>query len=132
IYATPLTLAMVEPKLREHGHDKVALHAVRPRDRVNVGPLTIEFIRVTHSMPDCVALAIHTPLGVIVHTGDFKIDQTPIDGELFDVHRFAPFDRKGSSPFLPTAPTSTAAVSPARKPRSSRRSKRSSRAPADG
>ena len=62
---------------------------VRPRDRVTVGPFTIEFIRVTHSMPDCVALAIHTPVGVIVHTGDFKIDQTPIDGEHFDVHRFA-------------------------------------------
>jgi ribonuclease J len=89
IYATPLTLAMVEPKLREHGHDGVELHAVRPRDRVTVGPFTVEFIRVTHSMPDCVALAIHTPIGVIVHTGDFKIDQTPIDGEHFDVHRFA-------------------------------------------
>jgi ribonuclease J len=95
IYATPLTLAMVEPKLREHGHDRVDLHAVRPRDRVTVGPLTVEFIRVTHSMPDCVALAIHTPLGVIVHTGDFKIDQTPIDGEHFDVHRFAELGSAG-------------------------------------
>ena len=95
IYATPLTLAMVEPKLREHGHDGVDLHAVRPRDRVTVGPLTVEFIRVTHSMPDCVALAIHTPIGVIVHTGDFKIDQTPIDGEHFDVHRFAELGSAG-------------------------------------
>jgi len=95
VYATPLTLAMVEPKLREHGHDGVELHAVRPRDRVTVGPLTVEFIRVTHSMPDCVALAIHTPLGVIVHTGDFKIDQTPIDGEHFDVHRFAELGSAG-------------------------------------
>jgi ribonuclease J len=90
IYATPLTLALVEPKLREHGlGESVQLTAVRPRDRVTVGPFTIEFIRVTHSMPDCVALAIHTPLGVIVHTGDFKIDQTPLDGEHFDIHRFA-------------------------------------------
>jgi ribonuclease J len=95
IYATPLTLAMVEPKLREHGHDGVELHAVRPRDRVTVGPFTVEFIRVTHSMPDCVALAIHTPIGVIVHTGDFKIDQTPIDGEHFDVHRFAELGSAG-------------------------------------
>ncbi len=95
IYATPLTLAMVEPKLREHGHDRVELRAVRPRDRVTVGPLTVEFIRVTHSMPDCVALAIHTPIGVIVHTGDFKIDQTPIDGEHFDVHRFAELGSAG-------------------------------------
>jgi ribonuclease J len=96
IYGTPLTLAMVEPKLREHGlGDAIELVAARPRDRVTVGPFTVEFIRVTHSMPDCVALAIHTPLGVIVHTGDFKIDQTPIDGELFDVHRFAQLGAEG-------------------------------------
>jgi ribonuclease J len=62
---------------------------VRPRDRVTAGPFEIEFLRVTHSIPDCVALAIHTPVGVIVHTGDFKIDQTPIDGQHFDVHRLA-------------------------------------------
>src|SRR5580704_11005217 len=90
IYGTPLTLALVEPKLREHGlANAVSLVPVRPRERVVAGPFTVEFIRVTHSMPDCVALAIHTPAGVIVHTGDFKIDQTPIDGEHFDVHRFA-------------------------------------------
>jgi ribonuclease J len=90
IYGTPLTLALVEPKLREHGlGDAQPLVPVRPRDRITIGPLTIEFIRVTHSMPDCVALAIHTPIGVIVHTGDFKIDQTPLDGEHFDIHRFA-------------------------------------------
>jgi ribonuclease J len=96
IYATPLTLALVEPKLREHGVGKAnALMAVRPRDRVTIGPFTIEFIRVTHSMPDCVALAIHTPIGVIVHTGDFKIDQTPLDGEHFDIHRFAELGSEG-------------------------------------
>ena len=96
IYATPLTLALVEPKLREHGlADSQTLVPVRPRDRVTVGPFTIEFIRVTHSMPDCVALAIHTPIGVIVHTGDFKIDQTPIDGEHFDIHRFAQLGAEG-------------------------------------
>jgi len=95
IYATPLTLALVEPKLEEHGIDGRQLIPVRPRDRVTVGPFAIEFIRVTHSMPDCVALAIHTPLGVVVHTGDFKIDQTPIDGEHFDVHRFAELGTAG-------------------------------------
>jgi len=95
IYGTPLTLALVEPKLREHGLDQMNLVPVRPHDRVTVGPLTIEFIRVTHSMPDCVALAIHTPAGVIVHTGDFKIDQTPIDGEHLDVHRFAQLGSEG-------------------------------------
>jgi ribonuclease J len=96
VYGTPLTLALVEPKLQEHGIDAAKrLHAVRPRDRVIVGPFEIEFIRVTHSMPDCVALAIRTPAGVVVHTGDFKIDQTPIDGEYFDVHRFAELGQGG-------------------------------------
>src|SRR5204863_3325895 len=83
-------------KLREHGLDqRTSLVAVRPRDRITIGPLTVEFIRVTHSMPDCVALAIHTPAGVIVHTGDFKVDQTPIDGEHLDVHRFAQLGAEG-------------------------------------
>jgi ribonuclease J len=96
VYGTPLTLALVEPKLREHGMEEGArLHAVRPRDRVEIGPFAVEFIRVTHSMPDCVALAIHTPAGIVVHTGDFKIDQTPIDGEHFDLHRFAELGSQG-------------------------------------
>src|SRR5262245_15743557 len=95
VYGTPLTLALVEPKLVEHGIERTALVPVRPKDRVTVGPFAVEFIRVTHSMPDCVALAIHTPAGIIVHTGDFKIDQTPIDGEHFDVHRFAQLAGQG-------------------------------------
>jgi ribonuclease J len=94
IYGTPLTLALVEPKLEEHGIDH-QLITVRPRDRVTIGPFVVEFIRVTHSMPDCVALAIHTPAGIVVHTGDFKIDQTPIDGGHFDVHRFAELGAQG-------------------------------------
>jgi len=95
IYGTPLTLALVEPKLQEHGIDGRELVTVRPRTRVTVGPFEIEFIRVTHSIPDCVALAIHTPAGVVVHTGDFKIDQTPIDDEHFDLHRFAELGAQG-------------------------------------
>ena len=95
VYGTALTLALVEPKLVEHGIERTTLVPVRPKDRVTVGPFVIEFIRVTHSMPDCVALAIHTPAGIIVHTGDFKIDQTPIDGEHFDVHRFAQLGSQG-------------------------------------
>jgi ribonuclease J len=96
IYGTPLTLALVKPKLEEHGiEDEHELIAVKPRQRVTIGPFEIEFIRVTHSMPDCVALAIHTPAGVVVHTGDFKIDQTPIDGAHFDVHRFAELGSQG-------------------------------------
>jgi len=95
VYGTPLTLALVAPKLEEHGIEGTQLVPVRPRERVAVGPFSIEFIRVTHSIPDCVALAIHTPAGVIVHTGDFKIDQTPIDGEHFDIHRFAALGAEG-------------------------------------
>jgi ribonuclease J len=95
IYGTPLTLALVEPKLLEHGINGARLETVRAGNQIEIGPFRIEFIRVTHSMPDCVALAIHTPAGVIVHTGDFKIDQTPIDGEHFDVHRFAALGSEG-------------------------------------
>jgi len=90
IYATPLTLALVRPKLEEHGIDPGdRLIAVSPRQRVRIGDCEVEFLRVTHSMPDCVAIAVHTPAGTIIHTGDFKIDQTPIDGQHFDLHRFA-------------------------------------------
>jgi ribonuclease J len=96
IYGTPLTLALVEPKLQEHNlAGSRELVTVSPRTRVTVGPFEIEFIRVTHSIPDCVALAIHTPAGVVIHTGDFKIDQTPIDDEHFDLHRFAELGTQG-------------------------------------
>src|SRR5262245_17478067 len=95
IYGTPLTLALVEPKLKEHGLEQTPLQRVRAGERITIGPLEVEFIRVTHSIPDCVALAIHTPLGVVLHTGDFKIDQTPLDGEHFDVHRFAELGARG-------------------------------------
>ncbi len=96
VYGTRFTLALVEPKLEEHGiapGDRLV--AVAPRESVTAGPFRIEFIRVTHSMPDCVALAIHTPAGTIVHTGDFKIDQTPLDGEPCDLHRFAQLGTEG-------------------------------------
>ncbi|HUF24059.1 MAG TPA: ribonuclease J, partial [Vicinamibacterales bacterium] len=90
VYGSPFALALAGPKLEEHGIDaRDRLIAVAPRQTVTVGSMRVEFIRVTHSIPDCFALAIHTPAGVIVHTGDFKIDQTPLDGEPFDLHRFA-------------------------------------------
>jgi ribonuclease J len=96
VYGTKFTLALVEPKLAEHGVDAAdRLKPVKPRDSVQVGALRLEFLRVTHSMPDCVAVAIHTPAGTIVHTGDFKIDQTPPDGEAFDLHRFAELGAAG-------------------------------------
>src|SRR5947208_413490 len=96
VYGTPLTLALIEPKLAERGEDaKTRLRAVAPRDRVEVGAFTVEFLRVTHSMPDCVAVAVHTPAGVVLHTGDFKIDQTPLDGEHVDFHRLAELGSAG-------------------------------------
>jgi ribonuclease J len=96
VYGTALTLALVETKLDED--DKAArrrLVRVKPRERVTIGAFTVEFIRVTHSIPDCVALAIETPQGVVIHTGDFKIDQTPIDGEALDIHRLAELGSAG-------------------------------------
>ncbi|MEI6667930.1 MAG: ribonuclease J [Acidobacteriota bacterium] len=96
VYGTPLTLALAEPKLAERNVDpQDRLKTVRPRDKVVVGDFTLEFLRVTHSMPDCVAVAIHTPVGVVICTGDFKIDQTPLDGEHFDFHRLAQLGGEG-------------------------------------
>jgi len=96
VYGTPFTLALLAPKLEEHDlTDSTDLRPLRPSERATIGPFTVEFIRVTHSVPGSVALAIHTPVGVIVHTGDFKIDQTPIDGEHFDLHRFAELGASG-------------------------------------
>jgi ribonuclease J len=96
VYGTPFTLALVAPKLDEHGIEAGdRLKPVSPRQTITIGPLSVEFIRVTHSMPDCVALAITCPLGTIIHTGDFKIDQTPIDGQHFDLHRLAELGARG-------------------------------------
>jgi ribonuclease J len=96
VYGTPFTLALVQPKLEEHGIEcRDRLVPVRPRDVVTVGELTVEFVRVTHSIPDSVALVVGTPVGTLVHSGDFKIDQTPLDGEHFDIHRFAELGQSG-------------------------------------
>jgi ribonuclease J len=90
VYGTAFTLALVENKLEDASAEiQARLVRVKPRDRVSVGTFVVEFLRVTHSMPDCVALAIETPRGAVIHTGDFKIDQTPLDGEHVDFHRFA-------------------------------------------
>lgn len=96
VYGTPLTLALVKEKLNEHEIDDIELVPVRPRDSVTLGAFTIEFIRVTHSIVDGVALAISTPAGNIVHTGDFKLDPTPVDGELMDFHKFSEYGEKGT------------------------------------
>jgi ribonuclease J len=96
VYGTPLTLALVAERLREHGLLEGAdLRAIRPRDRVEVGPFRVEPIRVTHSIVDGIGLAIETPVGTLVHTGDFKLDPSPLDGELADYHRFAELGEHG-------------------------------------
>src|SRR6516164_5955394 len=96
VYATEFTLAYVEGKLEEHGLlDDAELNEVEAGVPFKIGPFTISPIQVTHSLVDCVALAIHTPLGVIMHTGDFKVDPTPTDNKLFDLHAFAEYGKQG-------------------------------------
>jgi ribonuclease J len=96
VYGTAFTLALVEGKLDEHGLlDSAKLRTVKPKDRITLGPFAIEFIHVTHSTVNCTMLAITTPLGVILHTGDFKIDPTPTDNELFDLHTVAEYGKNG-------------------------------------
>lgn len=96
VWGTEFTLAYVEDKLEEHELlDEADLREIRPGERFRVGPFTVHPIQVTHSLVDCVALAIHTPLGVIIHTGDFKVDPTPTDNRLFDLHAFAEYGKEG-------------------------------------
>src|ERR1700747_125764 len=96
VWGTEFTLAYVEDMLDEHGLlDSADLREIRPGERVKVGPFTVHPIQVTHSLVDCVSLAIHTPLGVVMHTGDFKVDPTPTDNRLFDLHAFAEYGKEG-------------------------------------
>ena len=96
IYGTRFTLALVHKRLEEHGLlDKTDLREVIPGRKLEVGVFEVEFISVTHSTIDCVALAVRTPVGVIIHTGDFKMDPTPIDGHPFDLHAFARYGAEG-------------------------------------
>src|SRR3954464_9630340 len=96
IYGTEFTLALIEGKLEEHGLlDDTEMNEIQAGERFTLGPFTIHPIQVTHSVVDCVALAIHTPLGVLIHTGDFKVDPTPTDNRLFDLHAFAEYGKDG-------------------------------------
>ena len=96
VYATEFTLAYVEGKLEEHELlDEIDLIEITPREKFSIGPFTIEPIRVTHSLVDCVALAVETPVGVVIHTGDFKIDLSPLDDKPFDLHTFAEYGKRG-------------------------------------
>jgi len=95
IYATRLTLGLIEGKLKENGVNNARMQVVKPRDAIKLGPFKVEFLKVSHSIPDAVALAIHTPMGTVVHTGDFKLDQTPVDGHIIDFHKFAELGDQG-------------------------------------
>src|ERR1019366_7302128 len=96
VYATEFTLAYVEGKLEEHELlDDIELIEIAPKEKFTVGPFIIEPIRVTHSLVDCVALAIETPVGIVIHTGDFKIDLSPLDEMAFDLHTFAEYGKRG-------------------------------------
>jgi ribonuclease J len=96
VYGTPLTIGLVRNKLREHKLEHIELNAVMPRDVVTLGVFEIQFIRVTHSIVDGVGFGIKTPEGLIVHTGDFKLDPTPVDGQLMDFHKFSEYGERGT------------------------------------
>jgi ribonuclease J len=90
VYGTPFTLELLKGKLEEHQvTDRADLHTVTPGEGAKTGPFSMRFLRVTHSIPDGMAVAIDTPMGTILHTGDFKIDQTPLDGRATDLHGLA-------------------------------------------
>jgi ribonuclease J len=96
VFGTEFTLAFVEGKLEEHNLlDDAELNEIVPGHRITLGPFSIMPIRVTHSLVDCVALAIHTPVGVVLHTGDFKVDLSPTDGQPFDLQAFAELGKQG-------------------------------------
>ncbi|MBU3104575.1 ribonuclease J [Clostridium gasigenes] len=96
VYGTQLTMALVESKLIEHKMlDICELNVINPNDILQIGDLKVEFIRTNHSIADSCSIAIHTPLGIIFHTGDFKIDFTPIDGKIIDLARYAELGKKG-------------------------------------
>ncbi len=96
VYGTRLTLGLVKEKLAEHNGISFDPHTVRVRDRVKIGPFDVEFFRVNHSIADCVGLGIRTPAGLLVHSGDFKFDQTPVDGEVSDFHKLAEYGEEGT------------------------------------
>ncbi len=95
VYGTKLTIGLVNSKLKEHNPGKVTLNTVVPGESVRLGCFTVEFIRVNHSIPDAVAIAVKTPLGNLLHMGDFKVDYTPIEGGIIDLARIAELGKEG-------------------------------------
>ena len=100
IYGTRLTLALVDNKMKEHPNVKYKAISVKPKNVLKIGSFSIEFIKVSHSIAGSLALAITTPVGTVVHTGDFKIDYEPIDGVMTDISRLGEIGRKGVSLLL--------------------------------
>ncbi len=97
VYGTPLTIGLISEKLKEHDlNEKTNLIPIRPREVIEIGSFSVEAIRITHSIVDGIGIGITTPVGRIVHTGDFKFDQTPVDGQLLDIHRFADYGNMGT------------------------------------
>ena len=95
VYGTALTLGILEGRLEEAGVSTASLNVIRSGERVRAGAFKLEFMRVNHSIPDAIGMAIHTPVGLIIHTGDFKIDQTPVDGQVMELNRFAEYGDQG-------------------------------------
>jgi len=95
VYGSKLTLGIVEGKLKEHDLVGANLYVVKPRDIIDLDPFKVEFIRVSHSIPDAMGIAIHSPLGIILHTGDIKLDQTPVDGQVVDFRKLAELGEAG-------------------------------------
>jgi len=95
VYGTRLSLGILKQKLLEHDLPDVDLRVIKPRDTIKLGCFKIEVFRVSHSIADAIGIALHTPAGIVVHTGDFKIDQTPIDGEVMDFHKLAELGKQG-------------------------------------
>ena len=95
VYGTALTLGILEGRLEENGVSDDNLHVIKPGDKVTVGAFKMDFLRVNHSIPDAIGMAITTPIGVIIHTGDFKIDHTPVDGQVTEFNKFAEYGDRG-------------------------------------
>ncbi|MBP1760112.1 MAG: hypothetical protein H6Q63_1029, partial [Firmicutes bacterium] len=95
VFGTRLTLGIIQSKMKENNLNNIQATVVQPRDVIKLGVFRIEFIRVNHSIPDSVSIAIHSPLGTIVVTGDFKLDHTPVSGEILDIHKFSELGDKG-------------------------------------
>ena len=95
VYGTALTLGILQGRLKENGVSADNCHVIKPGDKISAGAFKLGFMRVNHSIPDAIALAIRTPVGLIIHTGDFKFDQTPVDGQVTEFNRFAEYGDEG-------------------------------------